>query len=77
MCISRKAGLSCLRCDVTQLVGDRIRCFLSERESIVKNTVKRTTAGAVLGGSLLFSGMGIANAAPPSICRMAWSMSAW
>jgi hypothetical protein len=31
----------------------------------VKNTVKRTTAGAVLGGSLLFSGMGIANAAPP------------
>ena len=27
--------------------------------------VKRTAAGAVLGGSLLFTGMGLANAAPP------------
>ncbi|MDT5336613.1 MAG: hypothetical protein QOD90_2118 [Mycobacterium sp.] len=31
----------------------------------MKNNIMRTTAGAVLGGSLLFSGMGIANAAPP------------
>ena len=31
----------------------------------MKNTIMRTAAGAVLGGSLLFSGMGIANAAPP------------
>ena len=31
----------------------------------MKSTVKRMTAGAVLGGSLLFTGMGIANAAPP------------
>ena len=31
----------------------------------MKRTVKRMTAGAVLGGSLLFTGMGIANAAPP------------
>jgi hypothetical protein len=31
----------------------------------MKSTIKRTTAGAVLGGALLFSGMGIANAAPP------------
>lgn len=31
----------------------------------MKNTIMRTTAGAVLGGSLLFSGMGFANAAPP------------
>lgn len=31
----------------------------------MNNTIKRTTAGAVLGGSLLFSAMGVANAAPP------------
>lgn len=31
----------------------------------MKNTIKRTTAGAVLGGSLLFSAMGVASAAPP------------
>jgi len=30
-----------------------------------RNTIKRTTAGAVLGGSLLFSAMGVASAAPP------------
>jgi hypothetical protein len=31
----------------------------------MKNVIKRTTAGAVLGGSLLFTSIGIANAAPP------------
>jgi hypothetical protein len=31
----------------------------------MKTTIKRTVVGALLGGSLLFSGMGIANAAPP------------
>jgi hypothetical protein len=31
----------------------------------MKNVVKRTAAGAVLGGSLLFTGMGVADAAPP------------
>jgi acyl CoA:acetate/3-ketoacid CoA transferase beta subunit len=29
------------------------------------NMIKRTAAGAVLGGSLLVGGMGVANAAPP------------
>ncbi|MCP9272162.1 hypothetical protein [Mycolicibacterium arenosum] len=31
----------------------------------MKNTIKRTTISAAIGGSLLFSGFGIANAAPP------------
>jgi hypothetical protein len=33
----------------------------------MQNIMKRTAAGAVIGGSLLFTGMGIAQAAPPQI----------
>ncbi|MDT5015685.1 MAG: hypothetical protein QOD39_1845 [Mycobacterium sp.] len=31
----------------------------------MKSIIRHTAAGAVIGGSLLFSGIGIANAAPP------------
>jgi xanthosine utilization system XapX-like protein len=31
----------------------------------MKNTIKRVTAGTVMGGALLFSAMGVASAAPP------------
>lgn len=31
----------------------------------MKSTIKRTTVSAVIGGSMLFAGMGLAHAAPP------------
>jgi hypothetical protein len=31
----------------------------------MQNIMKRTAAGALIGGSLLFTGMGVAQAAPP------------
>ncbi len=33
----------------------------------MQNIMKKTAAGAVMGGSLLFTGMGVAQAAPPQI----------
>jgi|SRR3954464_15808561 hypothetical protein len=33
----------------------------------MQNVMKKTAAGAVIGGSLLFTGMGVAQAAPPQI----------
>ena len=33
----------------------------------MQNIMKKTAAGAVIGGSLLFTGMGVAQAAPPQI----------
>ena len=33
----------------------------------MQNIMKKTAAGALMGGSLLFTGMGVAQAAPPQI----------
>jgi hypothetical protein len=43
------------------------RCFLTEREYLMQNLVKRASAGAMVGGALLAAGgLSLAHAAPPA-----------
>jgi hypothetical protein len=45
--------------------GDQTCGFLTEKEQLMQNIMKKTAATAVMGGALLFTGMGVAQAAPP------------